>query len=213
MQLIWSIYLYPVKYYQKGMYQLQMCNFGSVCCLITPGPRGHSMLILCFLIFEYSSKHRKSVHALDVNSFVQGTGANMPGRHSTWTCSAYVFLELLKFWDVSMSHQDTQALELVERVARENYNSPKVDAHRWVLTRMDNGKASMAHAKIGWSFTTCWFHLFICFVFVECREDSWSLSKVVIDSRIVGAALLFVYKYWNTNFIICGESWRINTYT
>lgn len=54
-----------------------------------------------------------------------------------------------------MSHQDTQALELVERVARENYNSPKVDAHRWVLTRMDNGKASMAHAKIGWSFTTC----------------------------------------------------------
>ena len=57
--------------------------------------------------------------------------------------------------DVSMPHQDTQALELVERVARENYNSPKVDAHRWVLTRMDNGKASMAHAKIGWSFTTC----------------------------------------------------------
>lgn len=103
----------------------------------------------------------------------------MQGRHSTWTCSAYVFLELLKFWDVSMSHQDTQALELVERVARENYNSSKVDAHRWVLTRMDNGKASMAHAKIGWSFTTCWFHLFNCFVFVECREDSWSLSKVV----------------------------------
>ena len=64
-----DIFLYPVKYYQKGMYQLQMCNLGSVCCLITPGPRGHSMLIFdYFWIFEYSSKHRKSVHALDVNS-------------------------------------------------------------------------------------------------------------------------------------------------